>query len=84
MLLGAWEDSSAQPYAKHLIWLLTEHHITTSVTDCHRRVIHNGVRETLMELRSCYWITRGRQVVKKEIYNNYCSVWGRHKGDTHC
>ena len=27
--------------------------------------MHNGVRETLTQVRSKYWITKGRQVVKK-------------------
>ena len=29
--------------------------------------MHNGVRETLMQVRSKFWIVRGRQVVKKII-----------------
>ena len=33
----------------------------------HNKVMHNGVNDTLTELRSRYWITQGRQVVKKEI-----------------
>ena len=32
----------------------------------HNKVMHNGVNDTLTELRSRYWITQGRQVVKKE------------------
>ena len=33
----------------------------------HNKVVHNGVNDTLAELRSRYWITQGRQVVKKKI-----------------
>ena len=34
-----------------------------------------------MELRSCHWPTRSRQVVRKEIYN--CSVCRRLKGQAY-
>ena len=43
--------------------------------------MHNGVRETLMELRSSYWVIRGRQVVRKVIYS--CSVCRRHEGQSY-
>ena len=33
----------------------------------HNKVMHNGVNDTLTGLRSRYWITQGRQVVRKEI-----------------
>ena len=36
--------------------------------DCHRKVNHGGLRETLAELRSQYWITKGRQFVKKTLH----------------
>ena len=36
--------------------------------DCHERVKHNGVRETLVEFQSQYWITRGKSFVKKILY----------------
>ena len=34
------------------------------IRDCHDKVFHNGVRETLSELRSRYWIVKGRQRIK--------------------
>ena len=34
---------------------------------CHVKVYHRGVRQTLTEFRSIYWITRGRSFVKKVI-----------------
>ena len=36
--------------------------------DCHERVKHNGVRETLVEFQSQYWVTRGKSFVKKILY----------------
>ena len=46
--------------------LLPTHHWVTSliIWECHERVYHDGVRETLTELRSKYWIPKGRQRVK--------------------
>ena len=46
--------------------LLPSHHWVTNlfIWACHERVYHNGVRETLTEFRTNYWITKGRQRVK--------------------
>ena len=41
------------------------------VKDCHGRVMHSGVRSTLTELRSEYWLVQARQLIKvlsAEIY----------------
>ena len=35
------------------------------VLETHARVLHNGVRDTLAELRQTYWIPHGRQMIKK-------------------
>ena len=37
----------------------------------HLKVLHRGVKQTLTELRSKYWITSGRSFVKK-IINPCC------------
>lgn len=34
------------------------------INECHRKVLHNGVRDTLTEPRSEFWVTKGRQAVK--------------------
>ena len=41
--------------------------------------MHNGVKETLTELRSTYWLVRGRQFVRKLIYSCLvcCKLEGR-------
>ena len=47
--------------AKFPAWLPCDHHITKLIIrDCHHKVMHNGVRETLTELRSRFWLTKGR------------------------
>ena len=36
--------------------------------ECHRRVKHNGVRETLVEFQAQYWVTKSKSFVKKILY----------------
>ena len=44
------------------------HHFTKLVIlNCHDQVMHNGVAETLVQVRSKYWIAKGRQTVKSII-----------------
>ena len=62
------------PYsAKHPI-LLPRHHPLTIliVKDAHEKVFHNGVKETLTEIRSRFWVLRGRSLVKSIIHQ--CSL----------
>jgi len=35
---------------------------------CQRKVNHGEVKETLAELRSEYWVSKGRQLVKKMLH----------------
>ena len=48
------------------------------INDCHLKVLHNGVRDTLTELRSRFWVTKGRQTVKTAI--GKCSVCKKLEG----
>ena len=72
--------NSPLPEAARLpAWLPSDHHVTRLVIwNCHQRVMDNGVRETLMELRSRFWLTKGRQTIRKQIYR--CFVCRRHEG----
>ena len=49
------------PYATKYPIILPRSHPFTAliVQDSHRRVCHNGVKETLTELRSRFWVVRG-------------------------
>ena len=68
------------PYAtKHPILLPRSHHFTTLVVQkAHQRVHHNGAKETLTELRSKFWIIKGRSLVKKIIHS--CRLCRRFEG----
>lgn len=76
---GRMSNSSLPASAENPILLDQNHHLTTLlILDAHKRVLHNGTRETLAELRSVYWVIRGRQIVKGLIRS--CVTCRRHEG----
>ena len=53
----------------HPILLHSDHHFTALVVNyCHIKVMHGGVKDTLTELRSRFWIIRGRCFVRKLLH----------------
>ena len=55
------------PRNNHITKLIVEH--------CHLNLFHGGVKNTLTELRTNYWVPRGRQLVRKLIHGcMICSV----------
>ena len=76
---GRLFNSSLPSHTKYPILLDKSHYLTfLIVQDAHRRVLHNGVRETLTEIRSQFWIVRGRQFVRKILHQ--CVVCQRIEG----
>lgn len=64
---------------KYPVILPGDHHLTTLyVLQAHARVFHNGVKETLTELRSRFWVIKGRSVVKQILHQ--CHVCHKHEG----
>ena len=52
-------------YTTQFPLILPQNHLTILlVRQAHEKVFHNGVRETLTQLRSKYWIIKGRSTVK--------------------
>ena len=45
------------------------------ITQCHESVMHGGVKSTLAQFRSKYWVAKGRQEVKRVI--NACVLCKR-------
>ena len=68
------------PYSTKYPVLQQRDHPVTSliVKDAHQRVFHDGVRETLTEIRSRYWIVKGRSLVRKLIH--HCVICCRFEG----
>ncbi|CAB4042936.1 PREDICTED: uncharacterized protein LOC107336482, partial [Paramuricea clavata] len=73
-------QESRLPYDKKFPILLPSDHYFTRlvVLRSHEQVMHNGDRETLTQVRSKYWITKGRQVVKKIL--SKCTICRRLEG----
>lgn len=76
---GRLQNASMSFSSKHPILLPKKHHLTLLIVQsAHRRVQHNGVRETLVEVRSKYWIIQGRSFVKAVIHG--CVICRRFEG----
>ena len=71
------------PYtARHPVLLPQTHPFTDlAILDCHHRVGHNGVKETLSELRFRFRIIRGRQVVRRIPFR--CCKCRRFEGNSY-
>ena len=59
--------------------ILDQGHYVTSLVmkNCHERVKHKGMKETLTDLRSKFWIVKGRQFVRKLLHE--CGLFRRHE-----
>ena len=58
------------PYStKHPILLMKSHYLAALIVrGTHERVRHNGIKETLTQVRSKYWIIKGRQFVRQLVH----------------
>ena len=66
---GRVAHADIQYETKHPVLLDSTHRITTLIVEeCHRRVQHNGTKDTLTELRSRFWLVKGRQFIRKIIH----------------
>ena len=77
---GGHLTNSELPYlAKHPIFLSKDHPLTMLIVrQAHEKLQHDGVKETLTEARSKYWIVKGRSMVKSII--RHCVVCCRFEG----
>ena len=76
---GRLENAEIPYTTRHPALLCKQHHVTLLIIqDAHKRVKHNGVKETLTEIRSRYWIVRGRQFVRKVLHK--CIVCRKFEG----
>ncbi len=65
---GRLNNSNLDLSTKHPILLLRDHPLTNLIIwQSHRSVMHNGVKETLTDIRLRFWVVKGRQLVKKII-----------------
>lgn len=71
-----WKTNADLPTStKHPIFLPKSHHLThLFVKWAHERVFHNGVRDTLTELRSRFWV-KGKSLVRRTLH--HCTLCRR-------
>lgn len=63
---GRLQNSDLEHQVQYPIIIPRDHQFARLVTEeCHRKAKHSGVRSTLGELSSRFWVPKGRQVVKK-------------------
>ena len=63
---GRLGNANLPYYTKYPALLPKHHHLTALIIrDAHVRVMHNGVKETLTQVRSKYWVIQGRQIVRQ-------------------
>ena len=76
--------NSVLPYPTHFPLLLPRsHRLTLLLTRrAHERVFHNGVKETLTELRTKYWVIKGRGLVQSVVSN--CVLCHKLEGPQYC
>ena len=77
---GGRLSNAELPYSVKFPILLPRDHPITSliVKQAHERVLHNGVKETLSETRSKYWIPSGRNLARKIIHK--CVICRKFEG----
>ena len=76
---GRLSDADLEIEAREPMILPKEHYLTELIIrDSHNRIHHCGLRATLAELRSRFWVPKGRQVVKRVIGS--CLVCKKHNG----
>ena len=77
-LKGRLQNSDLDENAKYPIFLDKKSYLTVLIIlDCHLRVKHSKVKDTLNELRSMYWVPQGRRTVNRVI--RPCVVCNKHE-----
>ena len=76
---GRYENTNLSQEVKYPKLLVRgEHYTSLVIRDYHKRAFHAGVSQTLAQVRTEYWIPRGRSQVKKEL--NRCTICQRAEG----
>ena len=79
---GRLQNSNIPFATQHPILLHKYHFLTTLlVKRAHERVAQGGLKATLTELRSQYWVVKGRSAIKRILSN--CRVCRRHEGKSY-
>ena len=64
------------------LFIIKEYRFTELVVIySHELDLHNGLRETLTQLRSEYWVVKARNFIKKVLRN--CIICRKHEGQSY-
>ena len=78
---GRLQNAELSFSTKHPILLPRGHRISSLIVRAaHIHVLHNGVKETLAEVRRKYWIVKGRSLTKAILFR--CTICRRYEGAT--
>ena len=76
---GRIQNANVSFSTQHHILLHRSHPLTTLlVKAAHERVVHSGVKVTLTELRSKFWIVKGRSLIRQVLAR--CNICRRYEG----
>eukprot|EP00731_Ephydatia_muelleri_P014947 Em0008g667a len=76
---GRLQNAELSFSTKHPILLPRGHRISSLIVRAaHIHVLHNGVKETLTEVRRKYWIVKGRSLTKAILFR--CTICRRYEG----
>ena len=76
---GRLTNSDLQYSTKHPIFLSKQTHLAMLIArKAHEKVLRNGVKDTLTEIRTKYWIVKRRSLVRSVIHQ--CVVCRRYEG----
>lgn len=76
---GRLENANIPYSTKHPVLLPRDHPFTAMIVqDADERVSHNGIKDTLTEVRAKFWIVKGRSLVRSTIHR--CVLCRRFKG----
>jgi len=80
---GRLGNCELQYGTKHPIILSKQHHLALLIVrQAHEKVFHNGVKDTLTEVRAKHWIVKGRSLVRSVVLN--CVLCKRLEGRSYC
>ena len=66
--MGQLNNSDLELEAQKPIILPRDHKLTEMIIiECHAKIHHGGIRATLTELRSRFWVPKGRQTIKRVL-----------------
>ena len=75
---GRLNNSILDPDARNPILIPRNHSLENLIMRSHGNMLRNGVKEAMMDLRSRFWIVKGRQLVKRNVHA--CKLCSRIQG----